>query len=202
MDEASVITTPWDQINGKNILEAMEKINSLEKELVDEHEHHHHHHDGDKCCCGHDHDHEHHHDEECGCGHDHHDHEHHHDEECGHDHHDHEHHHDGECGCGHHHEHGHHHADDVFTSMGIETAHKFTEDELSAIIDQLAKDKKFGEVLRAKGIVPAAEGEWFHFDLVPEETEVRRGAADFTGRVCVIGSNLEEDKIKELFKVS
>ena len=169
-DEASVITTPWDQINGKNILEAMEKINSLEKELVDEHEHHHHHHDGDECCCGHDHDHEHHH--------------------------------DGECGCGHHHEHGHHHADDVFTSMGIETAHKFTEDELSAIIDQLAKDKKFGEVLRAKGIVPAAEGEWFHFDLVPEETEVRRGAADFTGRVCVIGSNLEEDKIKELFKVS
>ena len=169
-DEASVITTPWDQINGKNILEAMEKINSLEKELVDEHEHHHHHHDGDKCCCGHDHDHEHHH--------------------------------DGECGCGHHHEHGHHHADDVFTSMGIETAHKFTEDELSEIIDQLAKDKKFGEVLRAKGIVPAAEGEWFHFDLVPEETEVRRGAADFTGRVCVIGSNLEEDKIKELFKVS
>ena len=186
-DEASVITTPWDQINGKNILEAMEKINSLEKELVDEHEHHHHHHDGDECCCGHDHNHEHHHDEECGCGH---------------DHHDHEHHHDGECGCGHHHEHGHHHADDVFTSMGIETAHKFTEDELSAIIDQLAKDKKFGEVLRAKGIVPAAEGEWFHFDLVPEETEVRRGAADFTGRVCVIGSNLEEDKIKELFKVS
>ena len=186
-DEASVITTPWDQINGKNILEAMEKINSLEKELVDEHEHHHHHHDGDECCCGHDHNHEHHHDEECGCGHDHHDHEHHHDEE---------------CGCGHHHEHGHHHADDVFTSMGIETAHKFTEDELSAIIDQLAKDKKFGEVLRAKGIVPAAEGEWFHFDLVPEETEVRRGAADFTGRVCVIGSNLEEDKIKELFKVS
>ena len=169
-DEASVITTPWDQINGKNILEAMEKINSLEKELVDEHEHHHHHHDGDECCCGHDHNHEHHHDEECGCG--------------------------------HHHEHGHHHADDVFTSMGIETAHKFTEDELSAIIDQLAKDKKFGEVLRAKGIVPAAEGEWFHFDLVPEETEVRRGAADFTGRVCVIGSNLEEDKIKELFKVS
>ena len=186
-DEASVITTPWDQINGKNILEAMEKINSLEKELVDEHEHHHHHHDGDECCCGHDHDHEHHHDEECGCGH---------------DHHDHEHHHDGECGCGHHHEHGHHHADDVFTSMGIETAHKFTEDELSAIIDQLAKDEKFGEVLRAKGIVPAVEGEWFHFDLVPEETEVRRGAADFTGRVCVIGSNLEEDKIKELFKVS
>ena len=169
-DEASVITTPWDQINGKNILEAMEKINSLEKELVDEHEHHHHHHDGDECCCGHDHDHEHHH--------------------------------DGECGCGHHHEHGHHHADDVFTSMGIETAHKFTEDELSAIIDQLAKDEKFGEVLRAKGIVPAVEGEWFHFDLVPEETEVRRGAADFTGRVCVIGSNLEEDKIKELFKVS
>ncbi|MDD7403047.1 MAG: GTP-binding protein [Butyribacter sp.] len=198
-DEASVITTPWDEINGSNILEAMEKVNSLEKELLEEH----HHHDGE-CCCGHDHDHEHHHhhDGEC-CEHDH-DHEHHHHdgECCGHDH-DHEHHHhDGECGCGHHHDHGHHHADDVFTSMGIETAHKFTEEELKDILQQLAQSKDYGEVLRAKGIVPAAEGEWFHFDLVPEETEVRRGAADFTGRICVIGSKLDEDKVKALFHVA
>lgn len=208
-DEASVITTPWDEINGSNILEAMEKVNSLEKELLEEHHHHdgecccghdhdhehHHHHDGE--CCEHDHDHEHHHhDGEC-CGHDH-DHEHHHHdgECCGHDH-DHEHHHhDGECGC------GHHHADDVFTSMGIETAHKFTEEELKDILQQLAQSKDYGEVLRAKGIVPAAEGEWFHFDLVPEETEVRRGAADFTGRICVIGSKLDEDKVKALFHVA
>lgn len=226
-DEASIITTPWDDINGKNILEAMEKVNSLEKELLEEHEHHHH--DGE-CCCGHhhdhdehhhdhdDHDHEHHHDEECGCGHDHdhdehhhdhdHDHEHHHDGECGcghhhdHDDHDHEHHHDGECGCGHHHDHeGHHHADDVFTSWGVETAHKFTEEELKEILDKLAKGGEYGEVLRAKGIVTPVEGEWFHFDLVPEETELRRGAADYTGRICVIGANLNEDKIKELFHV-
>lgn len=226
-DEASIITTPWDDINGKNILEAMEKVNSLEKELLEEHEHHHH--DGE-CCCGHhhdhdehhhdhdDHDHEHYHDEECGCGHDHdhdehhhdhdHDHEHHHDGECGcghhhdHDDHDHEHHHDGECGCGHHHDHeGHHHADDVFTSWGVETAHKFTEEELKEILDKLAKGGEYGEVLRAKGIVTPVEGEWFHFDLVPEETELRRGAADYTGRICVIGANLNEDKIKELFHV-
>ena len=207
-DEASIITTPWDQIDGKNILEAMEKVNTLEKELLEEH-HHHHDHD-EECGCGHDHDHEHHHhdhDEECGCGHDH-DHEHHHhdhDEECGcgHDH-DHEHHHDhdGECGCGHHHEHGHHHADDVFTSWGVETAHKFTEEELKDIVSKLASDKSFGEVLRAKGIVASDEGEWFHFDLVPEETELRRGAADYTGRICVIGSNLNEAAIKELFHVA
>ena len=146
--EASVITTPWDEINAKNILEAMEKVNSLEKELLEEHEHHHH---------------------------------------------------DGEC-C--HHDHGHHHADDIFTSMGIETAHKFTEEELKEIIDTLANSKEYGEVLRAKGIVAAAEGEWFHFDLVPEETEIRRGAADFTGRICVIGSALDEDKVKELFHVA
>ena len=203
-DEASIITTPWDDINGKNILEAMEKVNSLEKELMEEHEHHHH--DGE-CCCGHHHDHdEHHHDHdgECGCGHhhDHEEHEHHHDHDgecgCGH-HHD---HHDGECGCGHHHDHeGHHHADDVFTSWGVETAHKFTEDELKEILDKLAKGGEYGEVLRAKGIVTPAEGEWFHFDLVPEETELRRGAADYTGRICVIGANLNEDKLKELFHV-
>ncbi|MBU5478682.1 GTP-binding protein [Eubacterium sp. MSJ-13] len=211
-DEASVITTPWDQIDGKNILEAMEKVNTLEKELLEEHDHDHHHDHDEECGCGHDHNHEHHHhdhDEECGCGHGH-DHEHHHhdhDEECGcgHDH-DHEHHHDhdGECGCGHHHDHdhGHHHADDVFTSWGVETAHKFTEEELNDIVSKLASDKSFGEVLRAKGIVASDEGEWFHFDLVPEETELRRGAADYTGRICVIGSNLNEAAIKELFHVA
>ena len=163
-DEASVITTPWDQIDGKKILDAMEKVNTLEKELLEEH----HHHDG-----------------ECGCGHEHHHHDH-----------------DGDCGCGHHHEHGHHHADDVFTSWGVETAHKFTEEELKDIVSKLASDKSFGDVLRAKGIVASDEGEWFHFDLVPEETELRRGAADYTGRICVIGSNLNEDAIKELFHVA
>ena len=212
-EEASIITTPWDDIQGKNIVEAMEKVNSLEKELLEEHEHHHH--DGE-CGCGHHHDHDHHdhehdHDGECGCGHhhdhDHHDHEHDHDGECGcghhhdHDHHDHEHDHDGECGCGHH-DHHHHHADDVFTSWGVETAHKFTEEELTEILHKLAETKDYGDVLRAKGIVAAAEGEWFHFDLVPEETEVRRGAADFTGRICVIGADLKEDAIKELFHVA
>ena len=206
-DEASVITTPWDQIDGKKILDAMEKVNTLEKELLEEHHHHdgecgcgheHHHHDHDgECGCGHEH-HHHDHDEECGCGHEHHQD---HDEECGcgHEHH---HDHDGECGCGHHHEHGHHHADDVFTSWGVETAHKFTEEELKDIVSKLASDKSFGDVLRAKGLVASDEGEWFHFDLVPEETELRRGAADYTGRICVIGSNLNEDAIKELFHVA
>ena len=221
-DEASVITTPWDQIDGKKILDAMEKVNTLEKELLEEHHHHdgecgcgheHHHHDHDgECGCGHEH-HHHDHDGECGCGHEHHHdhdeecgcgHEHHHDHDgecgCGHEHHHHDH--DGECGCGHHHEHGHHHADDVFTSWGVETAHKFTEEELKDIVSKLASDKSFGDVLRAKGIVASDEGEWFHFDLVPEETELRRGAADYTGRICVIGSNLNEDAIKELFHVA
>ena len=201
-DEASVITTPWDEIDGKIVLEAMEKVNTLEKELLEEH--HHHDHNGE-CGCGHDHDHHHHdHDGECGCGHDHEHHHHDHDGECGcgHDHEHHHHDHDGECCCGHHHEHGHHHADDVFTSWGVETAHKFTEEELKDIVSKLASDKSFGEVLRAKGIVASDEGEWFHFDLVPEETELRRGAADYTGRICVIGSNLNEAAIKELFHVA
>ena len=206
-DEASVITTPWDQIDGKKILDAMEKVNTLEKELLEEHHHHdgecgcgheHHHHDHDEeCGCGHEHHHDH--DEECGCGHEHH---HNHDGECGCGHEHHHHDHDGECGCGHHHEHGHHHADDVFTSWGVETAHKFTEEELKDIVSKLASDKSFGDVLRAKGIVASDEGEWFHFDLVPEETELRRGAADYTGRICVIGSNLNEAAIKELFHVA
>lgn len=195
--EASIITTPWDDIEGKHILEAMEKINSIEKELLEEHHHEgecchgHHHHEGEECH----HDHDHHHEGECCHGHGHH----HEGEDC---HHDHEHHHGGECGCGHHHDHGHHHADDVFTSIGLETAHKFTESELEGILEKLANSKAYGDILRSKGIVPAEEGEWFHFDLVPEETEIRRGGADFTGRICVIGAELKQDKIKELFHVA
>lgn len=181
--EASVITTPWDDIDGQKILEAMEKVNSLEKELLEEHEHHHYHHhheDGEECCH-----HGHHHEEGEECCH----HGHHHEE--------------GEECCHHGHDgHGHHHADEVFTSWGVETAYKFTEEELKDIMDKLSADNTFGEVLRAKGIVASTEGEWFHFDLVPEETEIRKGAADFTGRVCVIGSKLNENAIKELFHVA
>ncbi len=171
-DEASIITTPWDKIDGKKILEAMEKVNSLEKEILEEHHH-------DHECCGHDHHHDH-------------DHDHHHDHE------------DGHCSCGHdhHHDHGHHHADDVFTSIGLETAHKFTREELQDILCRLAEGGEYGEVLRCKGIVDSQESEWFHFDLVPEETQIRHGAADFTGRICVIGAKLDEDKIKELFHVA
>ncbi|MCI8751548.1 MAG: GTP-binding protein [Lachnospiraceae bacterium] len=203
--EASIITTPWDDIDGKKILEAMEKVNSLEKELLEEH---HHHEDGEECC-------HHHHEDGEGCCHHHHEdgeecHHHHEDgEECHHHHHEdgeecHHHHEDGEECCHHHHEdghHHHHHADEIFTSWGVETAYKFTEEELKDIVNKLSTDSKYGEVLRAKGIVAPAEGEWFHFDLVPEETELRRGAADFTGRVCVIGSKLNGEAIKELFHV-
>ena len=204
-DKATIITTPWDEIDGKQILGAIEESNSLELELMEEE---------DVCPeCGHhhDHDHEHHHHHEHGeCDHHDHDHEHHHhheDGECDHHDHDHEHHHhheDGECCCGHDHdhEHGHHHhhADDVFTSMGIESAHKYSEEELTGILKKLsAEDNGYGNILRAKGIVPATEGEWFHFDLVPGEYEVRRGSADYTGRICVIGAELKESEIKQLF---
>ena len=186
--EAPIITTDWKEIDGKTILSAMEESKSLAAELMEEHEHHHH--DGE---CGHDHEHEHEH--------------HHHDGECGHDHeheHEHHHHHDGECGCGHDHEHEHHHhhhADEVFTSWGEETSHKFTEDKLKEILEKLSKENDYGTVLRAKGIVPAMEGEWFHFDLTPGEYEIRRGAADYTGRLCVIGAELKEDLLKELFEL-
>ena len=172
-DVAAIITTPWDQIDGKQILGAIEQSNSLELELLEEedvcpecghhhdhdHEHHHHDHEDGHCCCGHDHDH------------------------------DHEHHH-------------HHHADDVFTSMGMETPHKYSEEELTEILKKLsAEGDAYGSILRAKGIVPAVEGEWFHFDLVPGEYEVRRGSADYTGRLCVIGAQLKEEEIKALFHI-
>ena len=176
----------------------------------EEHEHHHDHDHDEECGCGHDHDHEehehhHHHDEECGCGHDHdHDeHEHHHHDHdgecgCGHDHdHEHHHHHDGECGCGH--DHHHHHADEVFTSWGRETIKKFTREGLEKILEALSESDKYGIILRAKGMLPAEDGTWIYFDMVPEETEIREGAPEYTGRLCVIGSKLKEDKLAELF---
>lgn len=186
-DKATIITTPWEEISGKQILGAIEEDNSFVTELMEEEE----------VCpeCGHHH-HDHDHDHECGC-----EHHHHHDHECGCEHH-HDHDHDHECGCGHHHDHHHHHADDVFTSLGMESAHKYREDELTEILKTLsAEDNGMGNILRAKGIVPAAEGEWFHFDLVPGEYEIRRGSADYTGRLCVIGAELKEDQIKELFHI-
>ena len=181
-----------------------------DEECDHDHEHHHHDHD-EECGCGHDHDHEHHHhdhDEECGYGHDH-DHEHHHhdhDEECGcgHDH-DHEHHHhdhDEECGCGHHHDHHHHHADEVFTSWGRETIKKFTREGLEKMLESPSTSEEYGVILRAKGMLPAEDGTWIYFDMVPEETEIREGSPEYTGRLCVIGSKLKEDKLAELFGVA
>ena len=235
---AVIITTPWDELSGAQILDAMEKrdtltaaLESIEREHEeDEHEHeHHHHHDHEheehehhhhfdengSCSCGchhdddedddghehghhhhdhdeHEHEHEHHHDhgEECGCGHDH---EHHHHD---HDEHDHDH----ECGCGHHHHHHGHDADEVFTSWGMETAKKFTEDGLRAALTALEDEAKYGAVLRAKGIVAASEGEWIHFDYTPGEINIRRGSAGVTGRLCVIGHELHEDAVAELFR--
>ena len=209
---AHIITTPWDDIEGAQILGAMENVTNLELEMLaeaaekahQEHEHHHHH-DGE--CCGHDHDH-HHHDGEC-CGHDHeheeHEHHHHDGECCGHDHeheeHEH-HHHDGEC-CGHDHdhEHEHHHADEVFTSWGTETPNKYDKATLDDILDTLANSDEFGKILRAKGMLPTQEGTWMYFDLVPGEYEIREGKPDFTGRICVIGAELKEEELKKLFNV-
>ena len=210
-EKAAIITTPIEKLDGKKILEVMEHPVSLADELLkEEHEHHHHHDHDDECGCGHDHDHEHHHhdhDEECDCGHDH-DHEHHHhdhDEECGcgHDH-DHEHHHDHdeECGCGHHHDHHHHHADEVFTSWGRETIKKFTREGLEKMLESLSASEEYGVILRAKGMLPAEDGTWIYFDMVPEETEIREGSPEYTGRLCVIGSKLNEEKLAKLFGVA
>ena len=199
--DAHIITTPWDDINGKQILDAMENVTNLELEMLaeaaakaaEEHEHEHHHdHDGE-CGCGHDHDHEHEHhhdhDGECSCGHDHdHEHEHHHD-------------HDGECSCGHDHHHGHHHADEVFTSWGVETPDKYDKETLSEILRKLSETDDYGDILRAKGMLPTPEGKWMFFDLVPEEYEIRDGEPEITGRICVIGAKLKEDALKELFNV-
>ncbi len=202
---ATMITTPWDDLDGKQILAAMHHA-ELEME---EHRHHH----GEEC--GHEH---HHHEEECGHEHHHHEeeceHEHHHGEECGHDHHHeeehaHHHEHDEHCTCGchdheHHHYHdheGHHHADEVFTSWGLETVHKYTAEELQQILEELGGSEKYGIILRAKGIIPGTDGSWMQFDFVPEEYEVRGGSPDYTGRLCVIGSKLNEEALKELFHV-
>ena len=224
--KAAIITTPIEKLEGAKILEVMEHPVSLEQEMMEEevcpecghvHEHGHHHHDHEEhehhhhdheCGCGHDHEeHEHHHhDHECGCGHDHEEHEHHHhDHECGcghdHEHEEHEHHHhDHECGCGHdHHDHHHHHADEVFTSWGRETIKKYTRENLEKILETLSETEEYGIILRAKGMLPAEDGTWIYFDMVPEETEIREGAPEYTGRLCVIGSKLKEDKLAELF---
>ncbi|SCJ66907.1 Uncharacterized GTP-binding protein YjiA [uncultured Eubacterium sp.] len=200
--EATIVTTPWEEITGRQILATMEQKNTIAAELAhleeEAHEHHHHDHDHDEHCgCGHDHEaHEHHHDhdEHCGCGDDHHEHHNH----------DHEHDHDEHCGCGHEHHHhhdhdGHHHADEVFTSFGVETAHKFTEKQIEEALSALSNFAEYGQVLRAKGIVEGEDGQWIHFDYVPGEPDVRHGSAAVTGMFCVIGAGIEEDSIKELF---
>lgn len=199
--EAAVITTPWDELTGEQLLAAMEKPVSLadmvmaEEEICpvcgghhdhDDHEHEHHH--------DHDHEHEHHHDHDhddhCGCDHDHnHEHEHHHDHD-----------HDDHCGCGHDHDHHHHHADEVFTSWGKETPRKYTKEEVETILKALAaENNEYGIILRAKGMLPSPDGTWIYFDMVPEEYEIREGQPEYTGRLCVIGSKIDEAKLEKLF---
>ena len=231
-DHATVVTTPWNQLTGLQLLTAMEGGASIQAELkkLEEEARHHHHHDHDEehHCCGHHHDHEeehhccghHDHEEEHHCCGHHHDHEeehhccgHHHDHEeehhcCGH--HDHEHHHehhhheDGHCCCGHHdhdHEHHHHHhADEVFTSWGVETAKKYEISQIEGVLDALDSGD-YGVILRAKGIIPCVEGGWIHFDYVPSEKNVRMGSADVTGKLCVIGAQLNQDAVAGLFGV-
>ena len=198
--EAVIVTTPWDNLNGKDILAAMEHKDTLEdavKALEEEHKHHHHHHDHD-------------HDEHCECGchdHDHHEHHHHdHDEHCtcgchDHDHHEHHHHdHDDHCTCGCH-DHEHHHADEVFSSFGEETTKKFTMEEIKGILEAFSESDDYGMILRAKGIVECRCGQWIHFDYIPGEPDVRVGSAGIIGRLCVIGSGIDKEKIKELFGI-
>ena len=211
--KAAIVTTPIDKLTGEQLLAIIEKpTDDMAEKLLEEVKegHHHHHDDDEECCCGHHHhhhdddddedEHEHHHDhdddEECGCGH----HHHHHDDDDDEDEHEH-HHHDGECGCGHHHHHHHDHdADEVFTSWGLETNRTITKEKLESLLQELAHSEKYGQVLRAKGMLPDADGTWYYFDLVPEETEVRTGAPIYTGKVCVIGSNLKEDELKAAFE--
>ena len=216
-----IVTTPWDDLSADTLLEVIESGKPMEIHLDDddddddedehEHEHHHHHHDEDgHCCCGHHHDeddddddddeHEHHHHHD----HDHdEDHDHDHDEHA-HDEHDHDHEH-GHCGCGHDHEHHHHHhghdADEIFENIGVETAKRFTEDGLRAALAKLSEEEDYGAILRAKGIVQAEDGRWLHFDYVPDEIDIRYGSADYTGRLCVIGTHIDEKALRELFGV-
>ncbi len=223
-EKAAIISTPWDTLSTEAIKRALAHRTGQE-DLFEEEEHDHHHEHDHECGCGHhhdehEHDHEHHHDHdhECGCGHHHdehdheHDHEHHHDHDhecgcghhdhehecgCGHDHHHHDH--DHECGCGH--DHHHHHADEVFTSWGKETAHKYTEEELDFILKALSETTSYGTILRSKGIIAMTDGSWKQFDLVPEEYEVREGQPDYTGRICVIGTDVKEEELAKLFHV-
>ncbi|RHS24996.1 cobalamin biosynthesis protein CobW [Clostridium sp. AF12-19] len=223
--KAAIVTTPIDKLTGEQLLEIIEKpTDDMAEKLLEEVKegHHHHHDDDEECCCGH---HHHHHDDDDDDEHEHHhhhhddedehEHHHHHDDEeeccCGHHHHhdhddededehEHHHHHDGECGCGHHHHHHDHDADEVFTSWGLETNRTITKEKLESLLQELAHSEKYGQVLRAKGMLPDADGTWYYFDLVPEETEVRTGAPIYTGKVCVIGSNLKEDELKAAFE--
>ena len=220
---AAIVTTPWDELSGVQLLSAMEGKSSVEAELARMEEEHHHHHEEHHCGCGHHHHEEehhccghHHHEEEehhC-CGHHHHEEEehhccghHHHEEEehhcgCGHHHHEeehHHHHHDHHCSCGHDH-HDHHHAEEVFTSWGVETARKFRMEDIEHALHEL-DEGHCGMILRAKGIVPGVDGEWIHFDYVPQEHNVRKGGADVTGKLCVIGANLNEAAVAALFGV-
>ena len=231
--KAAIVTTPLAELGGSQLLEIIEKRDTMLDDLLEEvrESHHHHDDDDDDCCCGHDHDHEHHHhhdhDDDCCCGHDHdhdedeeHEHHHHHDHDddccCGHDHehhhdhdedeeHEHHHHHDhdDDCCCGHDHDHEHHHhhhADEVFTSWGMETIVPVTKDQLEDILKRLAETKEFGDVLRAKGMLPTENpGEWLYFDLVPEQYEIRDGKPDYTGKVCVIGASLKEEELNKVF---
>ena len=177
--KAAIITTPIEKLSGEKLVEVMEHPVSLEEEMMDE-----------EVCpeCGHVHEHHHHHEE----------HEHHH-EHCHHEEHEHHHHHEHECGCGH--EHHHHHADEVFTSWGKETIRKYTKEELTGILDKLSSSEEYGMILRAKGMLPCEDDTWIYFDMVPEETEIREGAPEYTGRLCVIGSKLNEEKLAELFGI-
>ena len=207
--EATIITTPWEQLNGKDILETIEgqdKLADMMKELLEHtqhehdehctcgcHEHHHEHHDHEHCHEHDHHEHHHEHDEHCTCGcHEHH-HEHHDHEHC-HEHHDHEHSHD------HHHHHGHHHADEIFSSWGVETAKTFTKEAIENILTAL-DNGEYGMILRSKGMVPAEDGTWIYFDYVPEEHDIRTGKAEVTGKLCVIGAQMKEDKLAGLFGV-
>ena len=200
-DKATIISTPWDQLSGDAIRHALEHGAEIEGLFEHHHDHdeecgcgHHHHDHDEECGCGH---HHHDHDEECGCGHHHHDH----DEECGCGHHHHDHDEECSCGCGHHHDHHHHHADEVFTSWGKETAHKYTEEELDYLLKALSETDAYGTILRSKGIIQMADGNWKQFDLVPQEYEVRDGQADYAGRMVVIGTDLKEDELAKLFHV-
>lgn len=186
--KAAIITTPWDEITGEQILNVIEQHNDLLTQMLEEakahhHEEHHHDHDHDHDCCDHDHDHEHHHHE---------DHDHHHE--------DHDHDHDHDC-CGHDH-HDHHHADEIFTSWGKETPHKYTKEEIESILKTLSETEDYGVILRAKGMVPAQDGTWIYFDMVPGEYELRQGEPDYTGRLCVIGTNVKEDELEKLFGIA